>query len=405
MRASDRWAMVARSIAVILAVCIVAIAAFFVLAWRPAIDPTVPAQALSFDPALVRRGGALAAGGNCITCHTVPGLETFAGGVGVPTPFGTVYSTNITPDPETGIGRWSQAAFRRAMREGVDRAGRHLYPAFPYDHFTLLSDEDIDALFAYLMSREPIRAVPPGNELRFPFNIRILLAGWKLLFLRQGPYQADAARGEAWNRGAYLVEGLAHCGACHTPRNAFGAEKNSERLGGGEAEGWTAYALNQQSPAPVPWDDNAFYEYLRNGWQEAHGAARGPMAPVIDNLSPLSDGDIHAIATYIASVAGEPPPERRRQGEALLARTRSGKAGATASSADSVTVAKDSGEQGRSDVGVGGMIYASACAPCHESGATASFRRHRSCAQHGTAGPQSAQPRQCRAHRHSPRGG
>jgi mono/diheme cytochrome c family protein len=360
--------MIRRSIAVIVAVCIAVIAAFFVLAWRSPIDPIVPPQARSFEPELVRRGGELAAVGNCNVCHTAPGGKSFAGGVGVPTPFGTVYSTNITPDPETGIGRWSQAAFRRSMREGVDRTGRHLYPAFPYDHFTLVTDADCEALYAYLMSREPVTAAPRSNDLRFPFNIRMLLAGWKLLFLRQGPYEPVGARGEAWNRGAYLVEGLAHCGACHTPRNAFGAEKNDQHFAGGEAEGWTAYALNAQSPAPVPWDENAFFAYLRTGWHEAHGAAHGPMAPAIDNLSSLGDTDMRAIATYLASEVGELTPERRRQGDALLARTRSDRPGINAITGDSVTVAKRSDEQRRSDGGVSGLIYASACAICHESG-------------------------------------
>ena len=359
--------MLGRTIAVIVVVCVAAIAAFFVLARRSAIEPVTPPQASSFDPALVRRGGELVAAGNCNTCHTAPGAKSFAGGVGVPTPFGVVYSTNITPDAETGIGRWSQAAFRRSMREGVDRAGRHLYPAFPYDHFTLLTEDDIGALYAYLMSREPVAAGPPSNDLRFPFNIRMLLAAWKLLYLRQGPYQRDAARGEAWNRGAYLVEGLAHCGACHTPRNALGAEKKNDRLAGGEAEGWIAYALNAASPAPVPWDANAFYSYLRNGWQEVHGAARGPMAPVIDNLSSLRDADVRAIADYLASIAGEPTPERRQQADALLARMRAVKSDATPVSSDSITIAMPSVQQ-RSDVSVGAMIYMAACATCHESG-------------------------------------
>jgi len=359
--------MVARSIAVIVAVCIAAIAAFFALAWRSAIDAIARPEASSFDPALVRRGGELAAAGNCVTCHTAPGGKSFAGGVAVATPFGTVYSTNITPDPETGIGRWSQAAFARAMREGVDRAGRHLYPAFPYEHFTLLTDADTAALYAYLMSREGVSAAPPDNALSFPFNNRMLLATWKLLFLHQGPYQPVAARDEAWNRGAYLVEGLAHCGACHTPRNALGAEKKGEPFAGGEAEGWTAYALNGQSPAPVPWNENAFYEYLRDGWQEAHGAARGPMAPVIGNLSSLGEGDLRAIAVYLASVAGEPTPQRRQQGDTLLARTRAERSVGRAISGDSATIATQSGAQRRSEADVGAMIFASACATCHES--------------------------------------
>src|SRR5438105_4975993 len=165
--------MIRRSIAVIVAVCIVVIAAFFVLAWHSPIDPIVPPQATSFEPELVQRGGQLAGIGNCNVCHTAPGGKSFAGGVGIPTPFGVIYSTNITPDPETGIGRWSEAAFQRSMREGVDRAGRHLYPVFPYDHFTLATDADNESLYAYLMSRDPVRSAAPDNALGFPFNVRI----------------------------------------------------------------------------------------------------------------------------------------------------------------------------------------------------------------------------------------
>src|SRR5437763_17177275 len=150
------------------ALCVGGAAAAFAIAWRPAIAAIDPPKPQSFDASLVKRGRELAAIGNCGDCHTVRGARNFAGGLPVPTPFGTVYSSNITPDPETGIGRWSEAAFRRAMREGVDRAGRHLYPAFPYDHFTLVSDGDYEALYAYLMSREPVTAAPPSNDLRFP---------------------------------------------------------------------------------------------------------------------------------------------------------------------------------------------------------------------------------------------
>jgi mono/diheme cytochrome c family protein len=359
----------ARRLAVVVAAaCAVVIAAFFFSAWRAAIEPIAPPDARSFDPGLVRRGAELAAIGNCNVCHTVPGGKSFAGGVALATPFGTVYSTNITPDPETGIGRWSEAAFQRSMREGVDRAGRHLYPAFPYDHFTLVTNDDNTALYAYLMSRAPVRTAVPANDLYFPFNIRITLAGWKLLFLRKGPYEPVGARSEAWNRGAYLAEGLAHCGACHTPRNAFGAEKKNDRFAGGEAEGWTAYALNQQSPAPVPWTANALYDYLRNGWQEAHGVARGPMAPVVDNLATVRDTDVRAIAAYMANVLGEAAPERRRQGEALLARTRNNGPGNKPISADSNGTTPPVVEQIRADASVGAMIYASACATCHKSG-------------------------------------
>jgi mono/diheme cytochrome c family protein len=343
------------------AACAVVIGAVVMLAWRTPIDPVAPPDAKSFDSALVQKGAQLAALGNCNTCHTAPEGQSFAGGVGVPTPFGTIYSSNITPDPETGIGRWSEAAFQRSMREGVDRAGRHLYPAFPYDHFTLVSDDDTKAIYAYLMSRNPVHASVPANALRFPYNQRILLAGWKLFFLRQGPYQPVASQSEEWNRGAYLTEGLAHCGACHTPRNAFGAEQKDSRYAGGEAEGWTAYALNGQSPAPVPWDEASLYDFLRRGWQRAHGIARGPMAPVVENLASVSEADVRAIAVYVASLIGEPTPERLQQAESLMASTKKDNGG-KAASGDSTSNAVHASEQS------GGRLYAFACATCHESG-------------------------------------
>src|SRR5216683_8165828 len=174
--------------------------AAFAVAWRPAIAAIDPPAPQSFDAALVKRGRDLAAIGNCNDCHTVRGGKDFAGGLPVPTPFGTIYSSNITPDPETGIGRWSEAAFRRAMQSGVDRDGQHLYPTFPYDHFTHVSDEDDRALYAYLMTRRPVRALGRDNELSFPLDQRVVVAGWKLLFLRHGTYQPDSTKSAEWNR-------------------------------------------------------------------------------------------------------------------------------------------------------------------------------------------------------------
>src|SRR5581483_489274 len=230
-----------------------AIAAFAV-AWWPTIEAIEPPAPKSFDPALVKRGRDLAAIGNCSDCHTTPGGQAFAGGLPVGTPFGTVYSSNITPDPETGIGRWSEAAFQRAMRSGVDRGGHHLYPTFPYDHFTNVTDEDDRALYAFLMTRPAVQAPSRANNLAFPFNQRFVVAGWKLLFLHPGAYKGDPAQSAEWNRGAYLVEGLAHCGAGHTPRNALGAERTAASFSGGDVENWQAYAINANSPAPLPWD-------------------------------------------------------------------------------------------------------------------------------------------------------
>jgi mono/diheme cytochrome c family protein len=324
--------------------------AAFAVARRPAIAAIDPPKPRSFDADLVKRGRGLAAIGNCSSCHTARGGKDFAGGLAVPTPFGSVFSSNITPDPETGIGRWSEAAFRRAMRFGVDREGRHLYPTFPYDHFTNVSYEDDRALYAFLMTREPVRASRHANQLSFPFNQRALIAGWKLLFLRRDTYQAEPTKSAEWNRGAYLVEGLGHCGACHTPRNALGAERASAAFAGGDVENWQAYALNTQSPSPVPWDEEALYAYLRDGFHPDHGTARGPMAEVVKNLSSVPSSDVHAIATYMADISGTPTPDRQRQGEAALAQAKS--AATAAPTADSK----------------GAAIYAAACASCHEGG-------------------------------------
>jgi mono/diheme cytochrome c family protein len=324
--------------------------AAFAIAWRPAIAAIDPPSPQSFDSDLVRRGRYLAAIGNCSDCHTKRGGRDFAGGLPVPTPFGTIYSTNITPDAETGIGRWSEAAFRRAMRLGIDRDGQHLYPTFPYDHFTNVSDQDDRALYAYLMTREPVHAPARENQLSFPLDQRFVIAGWKLLFFRRGNYQPDPAQSAEWNRGAYLVEGLAHCGACHTPRNALGAERRNARFAGGDAESWHAYAINAQSPAPVPWDAEALFAYLRDGWHPDHGVARGPMAQVVSNLSSAPESDVRAIAAYMASVFGAPPPDRKHRGEELLAKVKS--PSVQASQADAT----------------GAAIYAAACATCHETG-------------------------------------
>jgi mono/diheme cytochrome c family protein len=336
---------------VIAALLVAGAVAAFAVAWRPAIAAIDPPAPQSFDTALVKRGRYLAAIGNCNDCHTVRGGKSFAGGLPVPTPFGTIFSSNITPDGETGIGRWSEAAFRRAMRSGVNRDGQHLYPTFPYDHFTNVTDADDQALYAYLMTRQPVRAPARENELLFPLDQRFVIAGWKLLFLRHGTYQPDSTQSAEWNRGAYLVEGLAHCGSCHTPRNALGAERASAQFAGGDVDNWHAYAINAQSPAPVPWDADALFAYLRNGWHPDHGVARGPMAEVVSNLSSVPQDDIRAIATYMAGVFGTPTPDRKRQGEAALAQVKSPAVMPTSK----INAA-------------GAAIYAAACATCHETG-------------------------------------
>jgi len=276
---------------------------FIVLAWQPAIAPVAPPTAASFPPLLVAKGEALAGGGYCATCHTAKDGQRLAGGYSMQTPFGVLYSTNITPDPETGIGTWSAAAFARAMREGVARDGSHLFPAFPYNHFTKLSDDDIAALYAYLMTRAPIRAPAPVNGLPFPLNIRALQAGWKLLFFRPGRFQPDPSQSTEWNRGAYLAQGLSHCGACHTPRNVLGAETQGDVYAGAVIDDWIAPPLTEANPAPAPWTQDELHNYLRYGVSVLHGTAAGPMAAVVHGgLSMLLDSDVQAIARYFADL-------------------------------------------------------------------------------------------------------
>jgi mono/diheme cytochrome c family protein len=207
----------------VVALVTLGILGFFAFAWYPAIAPVVAPGPRSVAPDLITKGRMLAGGDFCAECHTARGGAPYAGGYPMSTPFGTIYSSNITPDPDTGIGTWSEVAFARAMREGVAQDGSLLYPAFPYDHFTRLSDEDVAALYAYFMTRPPVHAPARANDLRFPLNIRHMLAGWRLLFFRSERFAPDAGKSAAWNRGAYLAEGLSHCGACHTPRNRLGA--------------------------------------------------------------------------------------------------------------------------------------------------------------------------------------
>jgi mono/diheme cytochrome c family protein len=273
------------------------------------------------------------------------------------TPFGTIYGTNITPDPETGIGRWSEAAFTRAMREGVDRSGRHLYPAFPYDHFVRTTDEDLHALYAYLMTRDPVAARPPGNRLTFPLSFRPLIAGWKLLFLDNTPVPANPRSSAEWNRGQYLVQSLGHCGSCHSPRGAFGQEDRGRYLDGGEAEGWTVPALNVKSPSPLPWDVDQLAAYLRGGLVRDHAIAAGPMQRVIQGLGSASPADVLAIAVYIDSTLGAPTPARQDLAKSVRAR-------AAQPSLPTVPAAV----AGDVSLALGTSVYAQACAACHDQG-------------------------------------
>jgi nicotinate dehydrogenase subunit B len=335
-----------------LAAAVVGIAAA-VLPWR-SIAPIAPPDASVYSAATIARGRQLAALGDCAVCHTVASGVVNAGGRAIETPFGTIYSTNITPDAETGIGAWSYPAFERAMREGIHRDGRQLYPAFPYSHFARATDADLQALYAYLMAQPRVRADNRKTTLTFPFNLRPLMAGWNALFHSAKTFEADPAQSALWNRGAYLVEGLGHCGACHSPRNAFGAERANAYLAGGFVEGWEAPPLTSLSQAPIPWNEDELFAYLRTGESRFHGVAAGPMAPVVKELAELSDQDIRAMAVYLGSF--NPAPIDRSEQDRLAARLES--------LTETRVVAASA---------IGARLYQGACAVCHQVGGPALF--------------------------------
>lgn len=284
------------SLTVVAAVVIGAIAS-----WQSEIAPLEEKDHHVFSQQQIAQGKVLADLGDCAVCHTRPGGERNTGGLAMEIPFGTIYSTNITPDNDTGIGKWSYAAFERAMRHGVDREGHYLYPAFPYTAFTRTSDEDLQALYAYLMSQPAVQYQPPATELSFPFNIRQGIVTWNWLFLKPGAMKADPTQSAEWNRGAYLTEGLGHCSACHSPRNLmFGEKGGADHLSGGVAEDWTAPSLTGSSLAPLEWTQDDLLSFMRTGYSANHGVAAGPMAPVIEEgLSRLPEQDLQAIATYL----------------------------------------------------------------------------------------------------------
>lgn len=276
------------------------------LPFRAEIAPVAPPSAGLWSSATIERGRQLAALGDCAVCHTVENGATNAGGRPFETPFGTVYSTNITPDPDSGIGRWSFAAFDRAMREGISRDGRHLYPAFPYTAFRNMTDDDMQALYAHMMTQPAVRGEVPANTMRFPFNLRPMMAGWNTLFLNRETYKPDPQKTAEWNRGNYLVNGLGHCAACHSPRNALGAEKLGDAfLAGGTVDSWEAPALTALSKAPKPWTEDDLFTYLRTGFSQRHGVAAGPMAAVVHELSTVPEADVRAMAVYLASLGSD----------------------------------------------------------------------------------------------------
>jgi mono/diheme cytochrome c family protein len=268
-----------------------------------AIPATVLAQGTTFTT--LERGRYLVAAGDCAACHTADGGQPFAGGRAIPTPFGTIYSTNITPDKETGIGRWSNQEFYKAMHEGVRRDGKRLYPAFPYPSYTKVGVDDVRAIKAYLDALPPVKQQNKPSELPWPLSIREVMAGWNALYFHEGTYRTDPNKSAQWNRGAYLVEGLGHCGACHTPKNVLGAPKKGEGLEGGYGEHWYASSLTGDLRDGLgAWSAQDIVDYLKTG-SNAKAAAAGPMAEVVRNSTQyLSDPDLNAMATYLKDLPG-----------------------------------------------------------------------------------------------------
>ena len=258
----------------------------------------------------VARGAYLARAGNCAACHTDRGGAAFAGGKGIATPFGTVYASNLTPDARTGIGSWSASQFWRALHNGRSADGRLLYPVFPYPNFTEITRVDADALFAFLRSQVPVTQVNRPHALRFPYNLQASLAVWRALFFAPGVYEPEVERSVQWNRGAYLVRALGHCAACHSPRNAFGATRDSLELSGGliPLQNWYAPSLASSAEAGVAdWSTHEVAALLKTG-MTSRGAALGPMAEVVfRSTQHLSDPDIAAMAEFLKSLPQTPP--------------------------------------------------------------------------------------------------
>jgi mono/diheme cytochrome c family protein len=296
-----------RRFAILLVLLFAAAAAAYIALNRSDDTPgTAPALAGAHaeDDALAR-GEYLTKAADCFACHTAPGGgKPFAGGVAFRLPFGTIYSSNITADPETGIGRWSDADFLRALHDGVRADGRHLYPAFPYTSYTQLSRADVLAIKTYLFSLPKVRQSVPQNDLEFPFNQRWAMGFWNAAFFKNQRFAADSSRSPQWNSGAYLATALGHCAECHTPRNfGFGLEHGKE-LSGAELQGWRAYNITADAKYGIgSWSDAEIAQYLSTGHVDGHASAAGPMGEAVaHSLQYLNPADIAALVAYLRTV-------------------------------------------------------------------------------------------------------
>lgn len=270
-------------------------------------DNTIKAadSASPVDAAAVKRGAYVAVSADCVACHNAPGSSTtFAGGYGLKTPFGVITSTNITPDRDTGIGNWTERDFFRAIRHGKSPHGL-LYPAMPYNAYVTLSDQDMHDLWAYMRTVKPVAEVNAPNQLSFPYNIRLMMAGWNMLFFDNRPFKAMADQSADWNRGAYLVDGAGHCASCHTPKNALGGDTSSKYLQGYTLQGWFAPEIAGNPHVGLGyWSKQDITSYLKTG-SNAKAVASGPMAEAVENSTQyMTDADLSAMAVYLKSVKG-----------------------------------------------------------------------------------------------------
>ena len=268
-----------------------------------AANPTgVPAGLAGADP--VKRGEYLARAADCMVCHTAHGGAPFAGGLAIPLPFGTIYTTNITADKETGIGSYTDADFLNAVQRGIRRDGTRLYPAMPYTSYTLMTDADALAIKAYLFSQPAAHAPNQADTLTFPFNQRWSMIFWSLAFSPNARFAPNTGQSAEWNRGAYLAEALAHCGECHTPRNIAFALDNRKKFAGAVTAGWKAFNISSDKDTGIgSWSDDEVASYLASGHAKGRGTAAGPMGEAVDqSFSEMTPGDIRALVTYVRSV-------------------------------------------------------------------------------------------------------
>ncbi len=285
------------------------------LAALPAPVPSAPApSSVDTSPGsdVVKRGAYLADVAHCTACHTADGGAQYAGNRPMGTPFGTLYTSNITPDPTTGIGKWSEKDFEGALRRGVGKNGEYLYPAMPYIDFTKITDDDVHALYAYFRTVKPVRQAVRKNDMKFPFNVRLGIAGWQAMFFRQGRYVPDPTQSAEWNRGAYLVDGLTHCASCHTPMNIAMAPKKDQALQGNVIDHWFAPDISGGRYSGIKdWSQQQLVTFLKTGHNDKNEAVVGPMQETVElGTSHLSDVDVNAIAVYLKNQPAEAPDQR-----------------------------------------------------------------------------------------------